>query len=43
MITTPTTTAAVDVVSPLTLLGATDVDACSGESCAIRPKTSTTP
>lgn len=44
MITTPTTTAtaAADVVSPLTLLGTTDVDACSGESCAIHPKTSTT-
>jgi hypothetical protein len=35
-------TAPVGFVAPLTLLGAPDVDACSGDSCVIRPETTTT-
>jgi hypothetical protein len=37
-----TATTAAGVAVPLVLLGASDVDACSGKSCAIRPKPSTT-
>jgi len=36
------TTTAAGLVAPLTLLGATDVDACSGDSCVIRLDTTTT-
>lgn len=35
----PMTTTGAGIVPLLTLLGATDVDACSGDSCAIRPDT----
>jgi hypothetical protein len=36
------TTTPAGLVAPLTLLGATDVDACSSGSCVIRPDTTTT-
>ena len=42
MITTVTTTAAAGAPVPLPMLGATDVDTCSGESCATRPHAGTT-
>jgi hypothetical protein len=35
------TTTPASVMAPLILLGASDVDACSGDSCVIRADTTT--